>query len=229
MGYRDDINNLIFNNDLEGLLNKSSEFHGHICSFSAYGVKAGCYAMRKLAVSDEGMEQVIAITETNNCFSDGIQLVTGCTFGNNGLIFHDIGKTAVTVINRKSSESVRLSLNSDYWDSRKDVYPELFDYFDRIVKRREKVSASEKNKYFKISEEMAINELKMPENEIFTIKRDKTEPPAYAPIFDSMICSVCKESIMESRTGIKNGSPICISCNSAPYFFMDGNGISFQK
>ncbi|MDZ7838898.1 MAG: FmdE family protein [Actinomycetota bacterium] len=102
MGYRDKIDEFIRESNLEGLLLKSAEFHGHICSFSAYGVKAGYYAMKKLALNNEGMEEVLAIVETNNCFSDGIQLVTGCTFGNNALIFNDLGKTAVTVINRAS-------------------------------------------------------------------------------------------------------------------------------
>ncbi|MCL4502615.1 MAG: FmdE family protein [Deltaproteobacteria bacterium] len=40
---------------------------------------------------------MVAIVECNNCFTDGIQAVTGCTFGNNALIFQDLGKTAVTV------------------------------------------------------------------------------------------------------------------------------------
>src|SRR5664280_2902492 len=51
-----------------------------------------------------GMEEVVAIVECNNCFTDGIQVVTGCTFGNNALIYKDLSKTAVTVARRELEE-----------------------------------------------------------------------------------------------------------------------------
>lgn len=229
MGYRDEINSLIAKDDLEGLLKKSAEFHGHICSFSAYGVKAGYYAMKKLALTNQGMEEVLAIVETNNCFSDGIQVTTGCTFGNNGLIFHDIGKTAVSVINRKSRDAMRLSLKKDFLDSRKEVYPLISSLFERIVARRKKVSSSDRQKFFKLSEEMAINELGVPEAEMFDIKRSMAEPPGYAPIFDSAVCSICGESVMESRARVKEGKPACITCQDDWFFYMDGYGIGIKK
>ena len=56
------------------------------------------------------MEELIAIVETNNCFSDGVQVVTGCTFGNNGLIYKDLGKTAVTVAKRDGT-AIRIVLD----------------------------------------------------------------------------------------------------------------------
>lgn len=229
MGYRNAIDRLIMDNDLEGLLKKTAELHGHICSHSAYGVKAGYYAVKKLAVTNTGMEEVIAVLETNNCFSDGIQMVTGCTFGNNALIFNDIGKTAVTVINRRNKESVRLVLNKDFWNSRKEVYPQVFDLFERIVTKRQKVSDYEKKKFFKLTEKMAVSELKVPETDMFDIKTSKIEPPKYAPIYDSVTCSICGESVMENRARIKEGKPACIACLAGWYFYIDGYGISYKK
>jgi len=229
MGYRDDIGNLIIKGDLKRLLKKSAEFHGHICSYSAYGVKAGCYAMKELTVSNTGMEEVIAILETNNCFSDGIQVVTGCTFGNNALIFNDIGKTAATIINRASKESIRLALKKDFCDSRKEIYPKVFDFFERIVTKRQQVSDAERKEFSKLSEKMAVSELSVPETEMFDIKREKITPPHYAPIYDSVICSMCGESVMESKARIREGKPICIACSGEWHFYMDGYGISYIK
>ena len=229
MGYRDDIGELIVKGDLKGLLEKTAELHGHICSHSVYGVKAGYYAMKELTVSNTGMEEVIAILETNNCFSDGIQVVTGCTFGNNGLIFYDIGKTAVTIINRENKESIRLALKKDFWDARGEKYPKLWDYFDRIVAKRETVSDAERKEFSKLSEEMAINELDVPETEMFDIKRGKINPPEFAPIFKSVTCSVCGENVMESRARIRQEKPICIACSGEWHFYMDGYGINYKK
>jgi formylmethanofuran dehydrogenase subunit E len=229
MIYRDDINALVAKNDLVTLLKKSAEFHGHICSFSAYGVKAGCYAMRSMALTSKGMEEVIAIVETNNCFSDGIQLTTGCTFGNNGLIFKDIGKTAVTVINRKNSRAIRLSLRKDYLDLKKEKYPEVHRLFEKIVARREIVSGEERYKYFKLSEQIAISEMDVPEEDIFNIKKFALEPPVYAPIYESIVCSICGESVMETRARLKDKKPVCISCAGDSYFYLDGSGISYSS
>ena len=55
--------------------------HGHFCPFLAIGVKAAARAVKELGISSTGMEEVVAIVETNNCFSDGVQFVTGCSLG----------------------------------------------------------------------------------------------------------------------------------------------------
>ncbi len=229
MWYRDEINNLIQKNDLKTLLKKSAELHGHICSYSAYGVKAGCYAMRSLALTSEGMEEVIAIVETNNCFSDGIQLTTGCTFGNNGLIFKDIGKTAVTVINRKNSRAIRLSLRKDYLDLNEKKYPEVSELFREIMATRKKVSTNIIQKFLSLSEQMAMKEMDVPEEDIFDIKRFTMKAPEYAPIYKSVTCSICGENIMENRARIKNNEPVCIGCAGDSYFYLDGFGISYSS
>ena len=92
---------MIRSRDLEGLLRHAETIHGHRCPCLALGVKAGQYAMTYLDQENTGMEEIVAIVECNNCFTDGIQVVTGCTFGNNALIYKDLGKTAVTVARRQ--------------------------------------------------------------------------------------------------------------------------------
>ncbi len=108
------IENMIANGDLEGLLRLAETLHGHLCPFVSLGVKAGQYAMAHLQRHNTGMEEIVAIVECNNCFTDGVQIVTGCTFGNNALIFRDLGKTAVTVAVRDSGEAIRLVVTPDY-------------------------------------------------------------------------------------------------------------------
>jgi len=65
-------------------MERAAEHHGHLCSFVTLGLRAGVLAVRSLGEDAiDGMEQVTCIIECNNCFSDGIQISTGCTFGNN--------------------------------------------------------------------------------------------------------------------------------------------------
>lgn len=225
--FREDIEELIENGDLRGLLEKSGELHGHLCSYSAYGVKAGYIAMRELGIRNTGMEEIVAIVETNNCFSDGIQLVTGCTFGNNGLIFRDFGKTAVTVAKRDGT-AIRIVLNPDVDARRAQEYPEAHELFDKIVAKREKATPEEHKRLMQLFAEMSIAELETPADEIFLIKRLNIRVPEYAPIFDSVTCSICGESLMKTRAVNENGEYLCIPCSNHEYYQMDGSGISFM-
>ena len=224
--FREDIEDLIENGDLKGLLEKSGELHGHLCSYSAYGVKAGYIAMRELGLENRGMEELIAIVETNNCFSDGIQLVTGCTFGNNGLIFRDYGKTAVTVA-RRDGTAIRIALNPDFDDAVAEKYPEANSLFEKIVIRREEATEEEQKRMMQLFTEMSFEHLDVPENELFIIQRKTIKMPAYAPIFSSTKCAFCGETVMATRIKERDGKPACISCSENGYHEMNGAGIEY--
>ena len=222
--FRKDIEELIEKGDLKGLLEKSGELHGHFCSYSAYGVKAGYIAMRELGIRNTGMEEVVAIVETNNCFSDGIQLVTGCTFGNNGLIFRDYGKTAVTVA-RRDGTAIRIALNPDFDDSIAEKYPEANSLFEKIVVRREEATEDEQKRIMQLSTEMSFDHLDVPENEMFRIERKTIRLPEYAPIFSSTKCAFCGEKVMATRIKDRDSKPACIPCAGTEYYEMNGTGI----
>ena len=222
---RTDIEKLIKNDNFKGLLNKAGELHGHLCSYLTYGVLAGYIAVKELKIKCTGMEEAVAIVETNNCFSDGIQVVTGCTFGNNSLIYKDIGKTAVIVAKRDGT-AIRIVLDPDFEDSREAKYPEAYEYWNKIIVKREEASSKEHEKMMQLFAEMALQELNEPIDKMFRIKHLKVIVPEYAPIFTSVRCSICGEKIMESRARVKDGKPICITCGKVDYNTVDGRGIS---
>ena len=226
--YREDIEELIKKGDLVGLLEKTGELHGHFCNHSAYGVKAGYIAMRELGITNTGMEEVVAIVETNNCFSDGIQMVTGCTFGNNSLIYRDYGKTAVTVAKRDGT-AIRIALNPDYEESIAEKYPEVNTLFEKIVVRREEPTPEESVRMMQLFREAALKELDVADNELFRIERKTITLPEDAPIFASVKCSVCDENIMETRVRMRDGKPICISCAGDEHYAMSGDGIYIER
>ncbi|RJS73409.1 formylmethanofuran dehydrogenase [Methanophagales archaeon] len=225
---RGEIEKLIEAGNLRDLLYKAGELHGHLCSHLAYGVKAGYIAMRELGVKSRGMEEIVAIIETNNCFSDGIQMVTGCSFGNNALVYRDFGKTAVTVAKRDGT-AIRIALNPNFEGSREKEYPEAHELFDKIVAKREKATPEEHKRLMQLFAEMSITELNKQTDELFIIKRLEIVVPEYAPIFDSVKCSICGENVMKTRAVTENGESLCIPCSNRGYFQMDGSGISVQE
>jgi len=222
---------MIREGDLEGLLKKAGELHGHFCPYVALGVRAGYAALKTLGIEQNvGMEEVIAIVETNNCFSDGVQMTTGCSFANNALIYHDLGKTAVTVAKRDGEHSakaqaVRVAVRADYSTSFDERYPEAHELFEKIVTNREEPTPEEQARLSELWAETSYRQLDVPEGEVFTIEKKEIDLPAYAPIHDSAVCSVCGESVMETKARLRGGEPVCIDCAGAERYVLDGSGM----
>jgi formylmethanofuran dehydrogenase subunit E len=216
--------------DLEGLLKKAGELHGHFCPYVALGVRAGYTALKRLGIERNlGMEEIITIVEANNCFSDGIQMTTGCSFANNALIYHDLGKTAVTVAKR-NGPAVRVAVRADYSTSFDERYPEAHELFEKIVTRREEPTPEEQARLSQLWAETSYQQLSLPEEDIFTVEEKQIDRPPYAPIHESVICSACGESVMETKARLRDGEPICIACadaqRGATRYVLDGSGIS---
>ena len=219
---RQEIEEAIAADDLNKLLMISGMLHGHFCPFSALGVKAAASTIKELGARSTGMEEVVAIVETNNCFSDGVQFVTGCTFGNNALIYRDYGKTAFTLAKR-TGEGVRISVRTDRVMEKRS--PEATELFERVVVKRSG-SEADKKRLSKLWKELSFSVLRLPDEEVFDIKRVTVDVPTYARIFASVKCSVCGENIMEPRARVKDGKLVCIPCSGQEYYQLAGDGIS---
>jgi len=187
--------------DTRALLQKAGELHGHFCPFLALGVRAGVIALRALGVQDNpGMEDVVAIMECNNCFSDGIQMVTGCTFGNNALIYRDVGKTAVTLA-KQDGTAVRVVLRADFVESFREHLPAEADaLFREIIQERQEATPEQQARLMELWAEAAFRQL-----------------------------AICGESLLETRARVKDGRAVCIPCAEAEYYQLTGDGISLEK
>jgi len=219
---RQEIEDAIAAGDLHRLLEVNGLLHGHFCPGSALGVKAATRAVKELGVKSTGMEEVVAIVETNACFSDGVQMVTGCSFGNNALIYRDYGKTAVTLA-RRTGEAVRVALKPDTSPLQKN--PEAAALFEKVVRER-RGSEEDSARLRHLWIDIAFSMLDIPDEEFFTIQLETIEVPAYARIFASVKCSVCGESIMEPRSRVKDGKPVCLGCSDHEYYQLAGDGLS---
>ena len=208
--------------DLKWLLEKAGELHGHYCPGLAYGVRAAFRAVTDLGVHSTGMEEVVAIVEGNNCFADGVQFVTGCSFANNALIFRDVGKTAVTLAKR-TGDGVRVVVNMDRGSlARRE--PEAMQLFGRVVANREGTE-EDRARLMMLWTQASFNLLDVPDNEMLKVENVAVDIPAYAGVFESTQCSICGESVMETRIRMKDGQPVCLPCSGQEYYELTGNGI----
>jgi len=220
---RQEIEAAVANGDLQKLLRLCGLLHGHYCPGSAMGVKAAARAVNELGVKSTGMEEVIAIVETNSCFADGVQMVTGCSLGNNALIYRDYGKTSVTLA-RRTGEAVRIAAKPDGL-SLEEREPEAMALFRKVVKERHGTKEDDR-KLRHIWIEISFKMLDIPDEELFSISRTKIEIPAYARIFASVKCSVCAENTMEPRARLIDGQYFCLSCSGQAYHQLAGDGMS---
>lgn len=226
---RSKIESMIAYDDLAGLLTKTGELHGHHCVGSALGIMAAHLAMKELGVEKvTGMEHVLAIVETNSCFSDGVQVVTGCTFGNNALIYRDYGKTTLTLIKR-SGEGVRVAIKPESGEVLKNRNPEAAELYRKVVTERKGTGEDEK-RMLELNKKHCYDILSIPVEKVFTVERVKMEPPArYSRILESRMCDKCGEKVMETKTVTKDGQTYCIPCAEAEYAQLDWSGITIKK
>lgn len=208
------------------LLERAGELHGHHCPGLASGVRAAYRAVRDLGLHSTGMEEIIAIVETNNCFSDGVQFVTGCSFGNNALIFRDLGKTAFTLAKR-TGEGVRVCLTADF-DTLAERHPGAIALFQKVVVNRAG-TPEEQARLPILWRELSFSLLDPPDEALFKVQRVKIEVPAYARIFPSVRCSICGENVMETRIQMKDGKPVCLPCSGGAYGELAGDGIEIRR
>ena len=220
---RKEIEIAVANGDLRKLLRLCGLLHGHYCPGSAMGVKAAARAVTELGVKSTGMEETVAIVETNSCFADGVQMVTGCSLGNNALIYRDYGKTAFTLA-RRTGEAVRIAARPDGL-SLEEREPEAMALFKKVVKDRRGTQEDDR-KLRHIWVDISFKMLDIPDDELFSISLSKIEIPSYARIFSSVKCSVCEENIMEPRARLIDGQYFCLSCSGQPYYQLAGDGMS---
>lgn len=168
---------------------KALEFHGHACPGLAIGVRAGLLAMEKLesaygSLERDQDEELLAVVETDACSSDGIQIVTGCTFGKGNFFFLDHGKQAFTVGVRGKEKALRVLMQPP----RKQGGREM--------------SREERIRYI----------LEAPAESICQYQWVPTPEPEKARVFNSVQCEVCGEYFMEPRGRIQEGKTVCLRC-----------------
>jgi formylmethanofuran dehydrogenase subunit E len=168
-------------------------FHGHLCPGLAMGVQAAAIALREVGPHAED-EEIVAVVETDMCAVDGIQFLTGCTFGKGNLVHLDYGKNAYTFYRRADGHAVRIAGR-----------PDAFDQDTGHLEAGERTFTA-------IKEELARRILQSSPDRLFTVTAVHEDPPASARIYSSIPCTWCNEGTMETRIHLFNGHSLCPPC-----------------
>ncbi|XHH07636.1 MAG: FmdE family protein [Candidatus Bathyarchaeia archaeon] len=225
---KQEIAEAIESQDLLKLLKITGTLHGHFCPGSALGVMASVYGLnilRREGIKLDGMEELIAIVETNACFSDGVQMVSGCTLGNNALIYRDLGKHAVTFALRGKETGIRVRALPHFRTYLKREVPEFFALIEKLTDNTV-WSVTKQRTYREKGWEAACALIKLPFKEILSAENVSVQLPDYAPIMKTTVCTSCGEEAIATRIvaeGKNNG--LCLLCSGEKYFQVEGRGI----
>ncbi len=160
------------------------KFHGHECPGLAIGFRMASAGMKAIESLRAEDEEIVSIVENDACGVDALQCITGCTFGKGNLIFHDYGKHVYTIYSRSLRKGVRVVFHFN-------VVPDNIRE-DRNVFAEWILSA--------------------PQESILSVIPVSVSEPEHAKISDSVPCTICGETVMDSRTRNYDGKSVCIPC-----------------
>lgn len=184
------------------------DFHGHLCPGLTMGYRAATIAMKRLCVSPGSDEQLVGIVENDACGVDAFQFLTGCTIGKGNLIYKDYGKQAFTLVRGANGVGVRVVMRPDAFET--DAGHAALR--ERVVTGQ--ASEDERTLFWERHTEQSVALLELPEEPFATVAEVEVDLPPKARIFDSVVCSVCGEGVMEPRSRVRGGDPCCIPCST---------------
>lgn len=175
------------------LVEEVVSFHGHLCPGLSIGIRMAQRALDILGSQRSEDEELLAVVEMDNCAVDGIQYLTGATFGKGNLIFRDYGKVAATFYRRGSESALRLCLKPEARET-----PEF---------QAAKEGPDAKKRVTDLI-------LAMPAAELFNEQTVSPPDIPTATIYDSIVCAQCGEAAMETRMVEIEGRMLCIPCRN---------------
>jgi formylmethanofuran dehydrogenase subunit E len=184
------------------------DFHGHLCPGLTMGYRAATLALRELGVSPGSDEQLVGIVENDACGVDAFQFLTGCTLGKGNLIYRDYGKQAFTLARRDTGVGVRVVMRPDAFEA--DA--EHAALRDRVMGGQ--ASEDERALFWERHIEQSVALAELPEERFASVAEVQVDLPPKARIFESVLCSVCGEAVMEPRSRVRGGDPCCIPCST---------------
>lgn len=168
------------------LIERTISFHGHSCPGLAIGIRTAELAIQKLKITPDS--SIVCVVETDMCAVDGIQFLTGCTFGKGNLVHKDFGKAGFTFFDRRADKGFRAVFLDDAIKDLPDP--------DGLAGKEASI--------FHI---MAADI-----RDLFAVKAIALPPVKPARILESITCQECGEKVMESRLRRFGGKELCIPC-----------------
>jgi len=190
-------------------LELGQKFHGHKCPAMPNGLRVAEAAMNKLGVDRTGDSFLHAIIELGDnhcatCFADGVQVITGCTFGKGNISKSHKGKWGLTLIDKRTNRAVRVVPKAEAMMATKTT-PFFKDYREKGIPPTQVPDEIVEPLVYKVMN--APSEMIMTISDVYDYKW--TEPKHS---FESVVCDSCGEMVIIEHTKVKDGKTLCKDC-----------------
>ena len=195
--------------DPKTYLEAGQTFHGHKCPAMPLGLRAGAAAMNRLGVTRSPDGQLVALVELGDdhcahCFADGIQVITGCTYGKGNIRQLNYGKWGVTLVDRASGRAVRVVPKAEAMLANKRS--EFFTQY-----REKGIPASQVPA--EVVEPMIARVMNAPEEALLTVGTPCDHPlPKKVESFAGFVCERCGEMTVEGYGRPLGDAKVCLPC-----------------
>lgn len=199
--------------DPKAFLEAGLTLHGHKCPAMPQGLRAGAIAMNHLGVERSGDKTLLALVELGDghcahCFGDGVQMVTGCTFGKGNIQKLGYGKFGLTLVDKTTGRAVRVVPKAEAQMKTKQT-PFFTEYRMKGVPPTQVPD--------EVVEPLIEMVLNAPEEQIFNVSEifDYEVPPKQHESFDSFVCERCGDMVVETYGRVVGDQTVCIPCQEA--------------
>ncbi len=183
--------------------------HKHCCPSMPLGLRLGEAALNKLGVGPTGDTALLSLVELGDdhhgtCVADGIQIITGCTFGKGNIKKLGWGKLGLTLIDKKTKRAVRVTPKTEVIQAG--------DKSDFVQNYRKKgVPPTQIPE--EVSRPLIDRILSAPEGTLLTVS-DVFESPHQEPLYQwgIFVCPGCGEVTVESYGRTQGETRLCIPC-----------------
>jgi len=185
------------------------KFHGHKCPAMPNGLRVAAAAMNKLGVERTGDSDLHVILELGehhcaHCFTDGVQVITGCTMGKENIESIPMGKWGLTLIDKKTNRAVRVAPTAESMMASKNT-----EFFTKY--RMKGVAPTQVPD--EVVEPLIDKVMNTPDEDMLIISEifdyDWKEPKG---TFAGFICEECGEMVVEKYGRIVGDKKLCIAC-----------------
>ncbi len=186
--------------------------HGHKCPAMPLGLRAGAIAMNRLGVERAKDGQLLALVELGDnhcahCMGDGVQMITGCTFGKANIKELGYGKFGLTLVDKATGRAIRVVPKGEVQAKTKDT-PFFKNY------REKGVPASEVPD--EVVEPLIEQVMNAPDDALFNISEIfHYEIPKEPHPFSSFLCDECGDMVVETYGRVHGDKKVCIPCKEA--------------
>lgn len=192
--------------DLPALLDATARLHRHLCPRQVLGVRLGLAAAAWLDLPVPQVDKrLLAVVETDGCFSDGVAVATNCWVGRRTMRVEDFGKVAVTLVDTVSEQAVRAVPRLAARGEALAYAPEAADSWHGQL----------------------LGYQRMPVEALLVLSPVRLRQSVAEIVSQPGLrvsCAGCGEEIMNGREVVRDGKAMCRACAGEPYYWLAGSG-----